>query len=310
MQLEYGVPTDKCGLTVRFGIEKGFFREQGIDLSVRVVYGGPPLAAAYDSGSLKFGEIGSPPGVTAISRGSQFKIIGSGLRQKAHMYFGARPEFRSWEDLKGKRLGLLSRGSCPEWFVRAILVSRGLDPDNHLVFVGLQDEYSQIIEVMKQGRIDAGIMQEPAMSVGEAEGVIELWGAVYDEPAIPPIQWIVHVARPDFIEKEPDAIRAALQACSRSAHYAVENVDELVDFGARHFRIDRKIMDRGVRRELPHYHLDGQLNMSGLDEMIKLQQSLGAVTRPMKAEEIVDLRFMPQAKLARNSPAPRQATPS
>ncbi|MGH9418347.1 MAG: hypothetical protein ACRD3J_00115, partial [Thermoanaerobaculia bacterium] len=62
MKLEYGVPTDKCALTVLLGIEKGFFREQGIDLSVRVVFGGPALAAAYDSGQLQFGEIGSPPG--------------------------------------------------------------------------------------------------------------------------------------------------------------------------------------------------------------------------------------------------------
>src|SRR5947207_464577 len=130
MKLEYGVPTDKCAITVRLGIEKGFFREQGIDLAVRVVYGGPPLAAAYDSGQLQFGEIGSPPGVTAISRGAKFKIVGSGLRRKAHMYFGARPGIRSWEDLKGKRIGMLGRGSCPEWFVRAMLVARGLDPEH------------------------------------------------------------------------------------------------------------------------------------------------------------------------------------
>ena len=80
MELDYGVPTDKCAVTVRLGIQKGFFRDEGIDLSVRVVFGGPPLAAAYDSGQLQFGEIGSPPGVAAISRGADFKIVGSGRR--------------------------------------------------------------------------------------------------------------------------------------------------------------------------------------------------------------------------------------
>src|SRR4051812_25141982 len=100
MQLDYGVPTDKCAVSVRMGIEKGFFRDEGIDMKVRVVFGGPPLAAAYDSGQLMIGEIGSPPGVTAISRGANFKVIGSGLRRKAHMYFGGRPGLNSWEDLK------------------------------------------------------------------------------------------------------------------------------------------------------------------------------------------------------------------
>ena len=294
MELDYGVPTDKCAVTVRLGIAKGFFREEGIDLTVRVVYGGPPLAAAYDSGQLQFGEIGSPPGVAAISRGADFKIVGSGIRRKAHMYFGARPGLKSWEDLKNKRLGMLSRGSCPEWFVRGMLVARGLDPDKHLIYVGLSDEYPKISDLLKEGRIDAGIMVEPNMAMGEMKNAIECWGAVYDEPTFPPFQWIVHVARPDFIEREPELLRSALRACQRSAHYASDHIDEWIDFGMSHYKLDRPTMERAVKREQPHMHCDGQVDMAGLDEMIKLQQRLGAVKRPMTAEEITDLRFMPK----------------
>ena len=49
--ISYGVPTDRCGLQLRLGIEKGFFREEGIDLSLRVVFGGPEIAAEIDSGA-------------------------------------------------------------------------------------------------------------------------------------------------------------------------------------------------------------------------------------------------------------------
>lgn len=294
LRLDYGVPTDKTALTVRLGIDKGFFREEGIDLSVRVVYGGPQLAAAFDSGSLHFGELGSPPAIVAIARGSQFRIVGSSAWRKAHMYFGARPDIRSWEALRGKRVGLLSLGSCPEWFVRAMLVARGLDPDGHVTYVGLLDEYPRIIDVMMQGRIDAGIMVEPNMAVGEAAGAIRMWGAVYDEPTLPQFQWMVQVARPDFIEREPDLIRAALRACQRSAHYAVANVDELVDYGARLYAIPRATMERAIRRELPHLHLDGQLDMQGLEAMIQVQQSLRAISKPMKAAAIVNTEFQPE----------------
>lgn len=292
-QLDYGVPTDKCAVTVRLGIERGFFRDEGVDLRVRVVFGGPPLAAAYDSGQLMMGEIGSPPAVTAISRGANFKVVGSGLRRKAHMYFGGRPGINSWEEMKGKRLGMLSRGSCPEWFVRAMLVARGLDPENHLIWVGLLDEYPRIIEVMKEGRIDAGIMVEPNMAIGEEDGVLNCWGAVYDEPSLPEFQWIIHVARPDFIEREPEMIRAVLRACRRSAHYAAEHVDEWIDFGTRQYKVTSAVMRRAVERELPHMHLDGQLDLQGLDEMIRVQGRLGAIGKPITAAEISDLRFMP-----------------
>ena len=54
--LDYGIPTDKEGLQLRLGVERGFFRDEGIDLNVRIVFGGPEIAAAYDSGALKIGD--------------------------------------------------------------------------------------------------------------------------------------------------------------------------------------------------------------------------------------------------------------
>ncbi|MGE0799148.1 MAG: ABC transporter substrate-binding protein [Lautropia sp.] len=296
--LDYGVPTDKCAATVRLGIEKGFFRDEGIDLEVKVVYGGPPLAKAYDSGQLDFGEIGSPPGTMFMSQGYDFKVVGGALRRKAHMYLCVGKRIRTWEQLRGKRVGLLSRGSCPEWFLRAMLVERGLDPDNHLEFVGLSEEYSRVVDVFRSGRIDAFIAVEPAPSVAEAAGLVDVWGAVYDEPALPQYQWIIHVARSGFIEREPELIRATLRACRRSAHHAAQNVDEWADFGARHYGIPRDVMARSIARELPHMHLDGQVDLRGLDEMIKLQTRLGAIHRPMRAEEICDLRLVPEIAAA------------
>ena len=58
--LAYGVPTDRCGLQLRLGV-KGFFRDEGIDLELRVVFGGPEIAAELDAGRLLVGELGTPP---------------------------------------------------------------------------------------------------------------------------------------------------------------------------------------------------------------------------------------------------------
>jgi NitT/TauT family transport system substrate-binding protein len=292
-QLNYGAPTDKCAFTVRLGIEKGFFRDEGIDLAVQVVYGGPPLAAAYNSGELKFGEIGSPPGVMFIDQGYDFRIVGGAVRRRANMYLCVDKKIKDWDQLKGKRVGLLSRGSCPEWFLRGMLVERGLDPDHHFEYVGLQEEYAKVVDVFRSGRIDAFLAVEPAPSVAEAAGLVDVWGAVYDEPALPQYQWIVHVAKPSMIEKEPTLIQAALRAARRSAHYGATHVDEWVDRASHHFNIEPDVMRRAVERELPRMHLDGQIDMQGLDEMIKLQRSLGAVTGPITAEGICDLRFLP-----------------
>ena len=42
----YGAPTNKCAITMRLGIEVGIFEEEGLGLSVRIIFGGPEIAAA------------------------------------------------------------------------------------------------------------------------------------------------------------------------------------------------------------------------------------------------------------------------
>ena len=90
-RLEYGIPTDKESPLLRLGIERGFFRDEGIDLRLKTIFGGPEIARAYDTGALKIGEIGSPPAITAIARGSRFRIVASNAKRRAVQYFVAAP---------------------------------------------------------------------------------------------------------------------------------------------------------------------------------------------------------------------------
>src|ERR1700719_1076107 len=96
--LTYNVPTDRCGLQLRLGIEKGFFRENGIDLNLRVVFGRPEIAAELHAGRRLVGELGSPPRLTAMANGARFRIIGSCLRRGAVLYFVARKQFSTFAE--------------------------------------------------------------------------------------------------------------------------------------------------------------------------------------------------------------------
>lgn len=288
---EYGVPTDKCGLQLRLGIEKGFFREEGVELSVRVVFGGPEIAACYDSGALKLGELGTPPGLTAIGKGARFTIVGSSVRRGAVQYFVARPELRTWGDLAGKRVGVLTRGSCSYWFSREILAHHGLVPDEQVEIVGLGPRYPQVAELVGQGELDAAVISEPNVSMGEAAGHFQVWLGLNRVDFAPPMQWSIVVANDAALAAEPELLGAVLRGCRRSYHYAADNRDEWADFGARHFGIPRAVMMRSIERELDDLHFDGRIDLPGLATALRLQRKLGAVTTDLDLDRIVDLRF-------------------
>ena len=120
--LEYGIPTDKESPLLRLGIERGFFRDEGIDITLKTIFGGPEIARAYDTGALKIGEIGSPPAITAIARGSRFRIVASNAKRRAVQYFVAAPAVRDWRRPEGQERRRRSpseaaaTGSCAKCF--------------------------------------------------------------------------------------------------------------------------------------------------------------------------------------------------
>lgn len=298
--LEYGIPTDKEALQLRLGIERGFFREEGIDLSLKVVFGGPEIAQAYDTGALKIGELGSPPATTSIGRGARFKIVASGVRRRAVQYFVAAPAVHDWNDLRGKTVAALSLGSCSYWFMREVLQRQGFDPDADLEVVGLGERYPRVVDHFRSGELAGAVLSEPNVSIGEGSGAFRVMLGLTDEAFCPEMQWGVVVAGPDTRAKEPELIRAVLRASRKSYRYAAANRDEWIAFGADYFKITRETMARSIEREIDGLHFDGEIDMRGLQLAIDLQMRLGAVKQPMRAEDIVDLRFLPRAAASAN----------
>jgi NitT/TauT family transport system substrate-binding protein len=298
VKLEYGIPTDKESPLLRLGIERGFFRDEGFDLELKTIFGGPEIARAYDTGQLKIGEIGSPPAITAIACGSRFRIVASNAKRRAVQYFVAAPTIRDWGDLQGKTAAALSIGSCSYWFMREVLQSHALDPDSDVNIVGLGPRYPAVVDLFRSGELSGAVLSEPNVSIGEEAGAFRVMQALTDEAYCPDMQWGLVVAGPDTIAHEPELIRAVLRASRKSYRYAAEHPDEWVAFGAKHFGITRATMKRSIDREIAGLHFDGEVDMPGLQQAIDLQVRLGALDKPLRADDLVDLRFLPAAHAA------------
>jgi NitT/TauT family transport system substrate-binding protein len=286
--ITYGVPTDRCGLQLRLGIEKGFFRERGIDFSLEVVFGGPEIAAELDSGRLKIGELGTPPALTALAGGARFKIVGSGVRRGAVQYFVVRPQLSTWSDLTGTRLGVLSRGSCSDWYMREVLQHYGVDPDTDVDIIALGPNYPEILTMLAQGDLDGAIISEPQVTIGEEAGYFKVWLGLNKWAGAPRMQWTIVVANGDALQRERSLIQAVLCGCRQSYRYAAENRAEWADFGAQYFRISRDTMMKSIDREFGDLHFDGKIDRQGLEAALALQRKLAGATSRLQLADILD----------------------
>ena len=289
------MPSDKVGMDIRFGIKKGFFADEGIDLGVRIVFGGPEIAAMYESGDLKIGEIGTPPATTALAQGATFKIVGSGVRRRALQYFVVRSDVASWSDLKGKGVGALSKGSCSYWFARLVLDSHGIDPDQDVRVIGLGPQYANVVDLLQTGKLHGAVISEPNISIGENHGALRILKALTEPEYCPTMQWMVVVANRDFLTRSPEMVAAVLRASRRSYHYVATHASEFAEFCAAHLGTDSSTILASIEREHDDMHHDCEIDMDGLDLAIDLQRRLGAFSKPIQARDIVDLRYLPSA---------------
>jgi len=289
----YGAVTKHTAILSRFGVQAGFFAQEGIDLTVRTVFGGPEMAAAVESGEVDVGEVGTPPGLTAIGAGRRIRIVGSALDRGLAMFLVSRREIATWEDFKGKTVAALSKGSCGYWYLRDILSQHGVDPDRDVVFRHLGAEYDRQLELLEAGEISALLAGEPYVSLGQRTNVTRLWGAPEALADVPKIQWSIQIASQDFIEREPNLLRDVLEVVRQTAHHAWNHPDEWIAFYKKLFSVDDEIARKSIDNEWPYFHFDGQIDIPGLERALDLQYRIGSTPRRLTLEEVLDLRYQP-----------------
>jgi NitT/TauT family transport system substrate-binding protein len=118
---------------------KGFWREEGLDVEAILIRGAVGMQALL-GGSVDYTSA-SGSTIAAAVRGLPVKLvfISSSKRQFELI---SQPQLKSVQDLKGKIVGISSRGGSNDLMLQMILQKNGLTPnkDVTVIIVGAQEE--------------------------------------------------------------------------------------------------------------------------------------------------------------------------
>jgi ABC-type nitrate/sulfonate/bicarbonate transport system substrate-binding protein len=274
-----------------YGRWRGHFERRGVDLKIRYYWGGPELARGVSKGEVWIGEMGLPPFLKAYGDGLPARVIGSSTIQKLDHYLVARPGITQMKDLQGRRLGILSAGSCDEYFARSMLRASGLDPDRDVELVALSSAYGNVrcfspSPVSGLPEVDAGFLVEPFVAQAERLGWIRILAAVRDY--FPSYQWGIILARIDALASHRELIRRATEGFRASCREIAEHPKEAASFGAQVFRIPGGDFRRALLRDLAHWELDARLDLQGMANCLQVQKELGSVTADLELEGMIE----------------------
>jgi NitT/TauT family transport system substrate-binding protein len=119
-------------ISISFGpyiiaMDKGYYADEGLDVQ-RVNAQGGVATAALLSGSADI-STSSAAALSAILRGASAKIVYTMMDRPNYQIWSTAPELKTLQDLKGKAVGVQTRGDTYEVAMRLTLQAAGLSPD-------------------------------------------------------------------------------------------------------------------------------------------------------------------------------------
>lgn len=290
-QMRTGFPGSVPYLPYFAAIEKGFFRDEGIEMETVRMGAGSQIANAWVSGDLDV----MPLATTLVSL-----VAVQGQKAYATMMMTETLAFNvyvrrnldgvtSMAHLKGRRVGITRPGGSLDLVARALLEKEGLTAKD--IIIRQLGSADAIGAALVAGEVDAGVLGPPFFIPLVKRGDVRLLVDVSD--ALPPMEPITVNYTEEFLRKKPNMARAFNRALLKGLKFVLERPEETVEVGVKVLKMDRATSQASYEFMSKRWSRTGKINRKAIEETLAWQMKLGLLKRPVKVDEIVDERFTP-----------------
>jgi NitT/TauT family transport system substrate-binding protein len=213
--------------------DKGFFKEQGVEVDLIVLTGVAERNSALKSGKLH--ALAAPVDYFALSAGNGMpativmaideSVGGDGIV--------TRQSIKSFADLRGKRVAA-QKGLPSDFFLRALLQENGINIEE-INYIDM--ETAQAGAAFLTGDLDAAVVWEPWLTRATEQGNGHILASTRDHRNL-----IVDCLafNQSLIRTKPDDVHRIVNAILKAIEYANANPVEASEVVAKYFEVDPK----------------------------------------------------------------------
>jgi NitT/TauT family transport system substrate-binding protein len=290
----YGIAAN--GMPYAVAMEKGFFKEEGADVTgILSSNGGGTTIRNLLGGNLSYGEVDLAGTVTAIEQGNDLHIISDNVLTVGEFVWAVKPDssIKSLADFKGHKIGYTNPRSTSQALNVLLVQTVGLtQADVTPTKVG---GFGEQVVALDIGAIDVATLADPVWSKNSAK----LRTVVRAADTLPPLCNVIGVATGKAIAQHGDFLRAVLRARRRAVEFMYAHPDEAGDIVARVYDLDPTIARQAVHNltamgpgaTRPYWGV-GRFDIKGMDGMIAAQRSVGAYSGTPNWEKMIDRSFL------------------
>ena len=272
-------------LLYKFSIEKGFYREEGLD--VRAIQAGMlPGIQGLVGGSFHFSQI-LGQGAGAILRGVPLKIVMVFDTRPLNWLF-ARKEIKTLHDLKGgKQIAVSSFGAALDQMTRDLLPRRGIDPQKDVVLRAVEPTPARLAALLS-GAVDAAVVNHMDRIIARKNGLNEL--LFYGDD----LEFVTAgaVTTEKLLAQRPDLVHKFLRGTLKGFLWLKTNEKEVVARMLPIMKVSESEATDVYRAWVRVMSADGTIPRSLQEKMITFQRKSLKIEREVAPENVYDLSMV------------------
>ena len=231
------VGASQTALLVWIAQERGYFREQGVDVEIRLFQSGLRAADAVIHGHADLSTTSETAFVSRSFDRPDLRILAIiSASETSRLIARGDRAIRTPGDLTGKRIGV-TLGSTGEYFLTRYLTLNGVAPTAATI-VDMRPE--DIVEHLTKGDIDAGLTWEPFVRNAELalKGNLVALPEQFDQ-----IYYFTLVGTQSWLDENPAEARSILRAIIQAENFAAENPSEAKELIRKRFDMSTDHVD-------------------------------------------------------------------
>ncbi|MGG3914918.1 ABC transporter substrate-binding protein [Rossellomorea vietnamensis] len=204
-------------------IEKGFFKEEGLDIELTTTWGGDKTMTTLLSNGADVALVGSETSIYVHAQGSDDPVINfAQLTQTDGTFLVSREKVENfeWDQLKGSTFLGQRKGGMPQMVGEFVLKNHGIDPQNDLNLIQNID-FANVANAFASGTGDYVQLFEPTASIFEQEGKGHIVASFGTESGHVP--YTTFMAKDSYMKENKETVEKFTKALYKAQQWVADH---------------------------------------------------------------------------------------
>ena len=267
--------------------ERGYMREEGIDLNIVVMASTTGLQAVL-AGEMDFTGSGSSALVAVTQGNAPLKTV-LAVNDQVLQWLMVRPQYSTFKELKNKKIAVTGIAAVATFMLKKVAPKYGLDANKDLTFLALPP--GQRLAALQSGVVDAGLLSSEERFAALDQGMKEI---LYLGKEVKN-SWGTVATNDQFIKAKPKLMHGFMRALLKALRLVKQNRAVAMDAMMKFSELDRELAARTYDGMIGTFTSNGVVDEETQKNDLDIVREVLKVTKEVPIERAYDFSFAKKA---------------